>query len=220
MNQTKSLLDSLWGGAQGLAAGPCVQGGATQARNFLDGRSPMARGAVAGGLLGVLLTGNARRRAEAGVTVGGVALIGGLACKAYADWQAAQSGAAAPAVAEADFEVDDDVAERLLQAMVAAARADGHVTPAECIRIEARLSRMGLAAETQALIAAELASPPDVGRIAGLARSEAEAVEIYTASLLVVDPDGAAEKGYLAMLAARLGLEPALVARVHAQAGL
>jgi len=228
MKQAKSLLDSLLGGVNDLAGGQGARGLASQARSAWDVQSALAKGAMAGGLLGVLLSGNARRLVGTGVKVGGAALIGGLAYKAYTDWQAGraadagQTGAEVAAVAlpkpEAAFDVDDDFAERLLQAMVAAAKADGHVTPAERRTIESKLARLGLEAEAQALIAAELDSPLDVGRIAALARNEAEAVEIYTASLLVVDATGAAEKGYLAMLAARLGLDAELVAHIEAQA--
>ena len=50
------------------------------------------------------------------------------------------------------------------------------------------------------------------------AQASARATEIYAASLLVVDPEAPAEKGYLAMLAARLGLDPGLVAHLHARA--
>jgi len=45
-----------------------------------------------------------------------------------------------------------------------------------------------------------------------------EAAEIYAASLLVVDPDLPAEKGYHALLAARLKLDPKLVEHLHANA--
>jgi uncharacterized membrane protein YebE (DUF533 family) len=224
MKQAKSLLDSLLGGVSDLTGGKGVQGLATQARGAWDGQSTAAKGAIAGGLLGVLLSGHAGRLIGTGVKVGGAALIGGLAYKAYTDWQQGNSAKGDRPVAlsksEDAFEVDDDFAERLLQAMVAAAKADGHVTPAERLSIDRKLARLGLEAEAQALIAAELDSPLDVGRIAGLARNEVEAVEIYAASLLVVDAAGPAEKGYLAMLAARLGLEPALVAHVHARAGV
>ena len=44
------------------------------------------------------------------------------------------------------------------------------------------------------------------------------ATEIYAASLLAIDPDGAAEQGYLALLAARLHLDPGLVDHLHARA--
>jgi uncharacterized membrane protein YebE (DUF533 family) len=69
-----------------------------------------------------------------------------------------------------------------------------------------------------ALIAAELDAPLDVGRIAGLARNEAEAIQLYAASLLVVDEQSPAEKGYLAMLAARMNLDQGLIDRLHAEA--
>ena len=200
MTQARSLLDSLMCGMNDMtrrpAPAPC------------DGQAKAALGPE---VLCVLTSGTTRRLIGSGVRACGAALIGGLACRAYAGWQVRQ-------LPEAAFEVDDGCAERLLQAMVAAAKVDGHVTCAERSAIEARLARLGLAADMQALIAAELDSPLDVGRIAALARTEAEAVEIYAASLLVVDAQGAAEKGYLAMLAARLGLEPDLVAQVHAEA--
>ena len=40
-------------------------------------------------------------------------------------------------------------------------------------------------------------------------------MEIYVASLVAVDVDTAAEKAYLSMLAARLGLEEDLVNHIH-----
>jgi len=48
------------------------------------------------------------------------------------------------------------------------------------------------------------------------ARSPEQAAEIYTASLLAIDVDNAAERGYLAMLAQRLKLDDALVEHLHA----
>ena len=65
---------------------------------------------------------------------------------------------------------------------------------------------------------AELEAPLDVRRIASLATNEAEATEIYAASLLVVDEQSLEEKGYLAMLAAALNLDPELVKHLHARA--
>ena len=68
------------------------------------------------------------------------------------------------------------------------------------------------------MLTAELDTPLDIGAVAGLAQDEAQAAEIYAASLLAIDPDGAAEKGYLAMLAARLNLAPGLVDHLNARA--
>ena len=44
------------------------------------------------------------------------------------------------------------------------------------------------------------------------------AVEIYTASVLAIDPDDPAEQAYLAMLASRLRLEPGLKTAIETEA--
>lgn len=237
MRNAKSLLDSLMGGlaSQGGtpgAAGGGVGGLARQAQTAWSGQSALTKGAIAGGLLAVLMGGkDTRRLAGSALKVGGAALVGGLAYKAWQDWQAGKQ--AAPAAPDtpvalpapegtpflpADPAAADDLSTRLLQAMVAAAKADGHVTAMERRRIGTQLDTLGLGPEAQALITDELDAPLDVGRIAGLARTPEEAAEVYAASLLVVDPEAPAEKGYLAMLAARLQLDPALVSHLHARA--
>ncbi len=224
MKDARSLLDGIFG-AEGGAAGALDQAKQAWAR-----QSPLAQGAIAGGLLGVLMGGSGPRRlAGAALKVGGAALVGGLAWKAYSDWQAGRQPEALPAPPVAlpppppaflpqTPEAADELATRLLQAMVAAVKSDGHVTTRERARIDARLADLGLGGEAQALVAAELDAPLDPGRIAALARGPEEAAEIYAASLLVVDPEAPAEKGYLTLLAARLGLDPALVAHLHARA--
>lgn len=228
MFNAKSLLDSLMGQVSQATSGQGAAGIGQKAKEVWGSQSTLGKGAIAGGLLGVLMTDSGRKLLGAGVQVGGAALIGGLAYKAYSDWQAGKSVAAdagpvaLPAPEGTRFLPSDagqanDLAARLLQAMVAAAKADGHVTTMERARIDGQLATLGLEAEASAMIAAELDAPLDPGRIAGLARSEEEAAEIYAASLLVVDPEGAAEKGYLAMLAARLKLDPGLVAHLHAR---
>jgi len=229
MKDAKSLLDSLMGSVTQMTGGAGSGGLADKAKSAWDGQSGLGKGAIAGGLLGILLTGGGRKILGAGIKVGGAALIGGLAYKAYEDWKAGKAATAEPgpvalpqpegtAFLPSDPASADDLAARLLQAMVAAAKADGHVTTEERARIEAQLGSLGLGAQAHAMIAAELDAPLDAGRIASLARSQEEATEIYAASLLTVDPEGAAEKGYLAMLAARLNLPADLVAHLHARA--
>ncbi|MEF3047884.1 tellurite resistance TerB family protein [Pseudotabrizicola sp. L79] len=231
MINAKSLLDGLMGQMNAATGGQGAGGLAGKAKGAWDNQSSLGKGAIAGGLLGLLLTGSGKKMLKTGAKVGGAALIGGLAYKAYEDWKAGksvQAGAEAGPVAlprpegtvflPSDPVAADDLATRLLQAMVAAAKADGHVTTRERARISEQLEQVGLGAEAETLIRAELDAPLDAGRIAGLARSEEEAAEIYAASLLVVDPEAPAEKGYLAMLAARLGLHDDLVAHLHARA--
>ncbi len=236
MKDARRLIEGFLGGQSGLGGqslvgGQSVQdglsGAARKAKETWDGQSALGKGAIAGGLAALLLgSKGGRKLAGTAVRTGGVALVGALAYRAWQDWQAGKSPDAAPSALPApqgtpflpaDENQADDLSERLLQAMVAAAKADGRVTPAERLRIDRQMAELGMGPEAQALVAAELDSPLDPGRIAGLARSPEEAAEIYAASLLVVDRDGAAEKGYLAMLAARLGLQPELVAHLNAQ---
>lgn len=209
----KSLLETLISGAKDMAAQASNGNLAGQAKETWNNQSTLTKGAIAGGLLGVLLSGNARKLVGTGVKVGGAAMIGGLAYKAYQDWQNAKSGGNQTSLPAP--EVTDDMSTRLLQAMIAATKADGHVSAAERAQIDAQIPQLGLGADAAALIAAELDAPFDPGRIAALARNESEAAQIYAASLLAVDANGPAEKGYLAMLAARLNLDQGLVAQLH-----
>lgn len=221
MFNARSLLDALTGG-EGMKAL------SDKAKGAWDNQSGLGKGAIAGGLLGVLMTGGGRRLLGTGVKVGGAALIGGLAYKAYGDWKAGKEPEATPvgalpspegtAFLPRDEAQANDLAQRVLRAMVSAAKADGHVTPDERARIDDALGRMGLEEGAAQLIAVELDAPLDVRRIAALARSEEEAAEIYAASLLVVEEQSLEEKGYLAMLAAALDLDPGLVKHLHAKA--
>ena len=225
MLNAKSLLDSIMGSVGQITGGQGAKGLTDKAKETWNNQSTLGKGAIAGGLLGILLTGGGRRILGTGIKIGGMAAIGGLAYKAYEDWKKGRSGedaAALPAPEGSAFnpagEEADDLATRILQSMIAASKADGHVTPEERAVIDSQLGNLGLGDEAAALIAAELDAPLDVSRIAGLARSEAEATQIYAASLLVIDEQSPAEKGYLDMLAAQMNLDKGLVDHLHAEA--
>lgn len=208
-----SLLTALIKGAKDLAAEAARGDLTAKAKDTWNSQSTLTKGAVAGGLLGVLLSGDGRRMLGTGVQVGGAALIGGLAFKAYQDWQNSKSPDQAQLPAPRD-----DFSVSLLQAMIAATKADGQVTQTERAQIAAHVSQLGLGPDAAAMITAELDAPFDPNRIAALAQTESEASQIYAASLLAVDPEGMAEKGYLAMLAARLKLDAGLVEHLHTNA--
>lgn len=255
MNDAKALLDRFLGQGQGGAQTPGAGapgnalgslGGVREAAGNLDlqgllsGKGGILAGAAAGGLAGLLLGGKKPRKiAGTALKVGGIALVGGLAYKAWRDWQANQAPAAPPAGGAPShipqtpaqlpspegtpFLPDDsagqeDLSRDLIRAMIAAAKADGHIDDAERGRIAKQLEALELDAAQTAFIEAELAKPFDIGAVAASATTPERAAEIYAASLLSIDPNGAAEKGYLAMLAARLQLDPQLVAHLHANA--
>lgn len=204
--------------ASGLNLGPAAEDLTEKAKATWRAQTPMTQGAIAGGAIALLLSGNARRLISAGVEVGGAALIGGLTMKAYAEWQADKAAATAAEVYAATHPAPypDDLAHRLLQAMVAAAKADEVITAEERVVLERQVARLGFGEEADLLILAEMEAPADAARIAALARTPHEAAAIYTASLLVVDRKGAAEKAYLAALAKALGLDRAQVRHLEA----
>ncbi|MGL4237892.1 MAG: tellurite resistance TerB family protein [Tabrizicola sp.] len=227
MLKAKSLLDSLMGSLGQMTGGQGAKGLTDKAKGAWNNQSTLGKGAIAGGLLGILLTGGGRRLLGTGLKIGGMAAIGGLAYKAYDDWKngrkSGEGSAALPKPEGTEFMPDDEdaadeLATHILQAMIAAAKADGHVTPEERAAIDGQLGNLGLGDEATAMITAELDAPLDVGRIAALARSEAEATQLYAASLLVVNEESAAEKDYLASLAAAMKLDKGLVERLHAEA--
>jgi uncharacterized membrane protein YebE (DUF533 family) len=198
-----------------------------------DGMGGLAGGALAGGLVSVLLgSKGARKLGGKALTYGGIAVVGALAYNAYRNWQAQQTGAPAPAPVRADQPLalpppetpfhpshapggENALALTLLHAMIAAARADGHVDAAERARIVGRLDDIGLPAEDRSFLEQELARPVDIDRLVREATTPEVAAEVYAASLLVITPDQPAERAYLELLAARLGLDPGLKAELE-----
>src|SRR5690606_5786050 len=98
----------------------------------------------------------------------------------------------------------------------AAAKADGHIDSAERANIMEKIHAVDLGAEAEAFINNELASPVDIDSLVAAARSEEQKVELYTATRLTIDPDTRAERGYLDLLAGRLGLPDALLNHIDA----
>lgn len=242
MFDAKKLLDQFMGGAPGGQGGGPAAGVGGGGGGFLDQvqgyarNNPLLTGGVAGGLAGLLL-GSKFGRSIAGdaVKYGGMAVLGGLAYKAYRDWQATK-GEAAPVPAEAGADGATAIlpapadsafspanapqggtklAETLVIAMISAAKADGHIDAEERGRIYERLEQDGLDQEEVAFMRRELQAPIDIDRIARGVGSMEEAVEIYAASLMAIRADTDAEKDYLKVLASRLGIDPGLAASVE-----
>lgn len=112
---------------------------------------------------------------------------------------------------------EEELSRVLIRAMIAAAKADGQVDGTEQAALAAELRKLPLSQEDGAFVLEELSAPLDVDRVARGARSPEVATAIYAASLLAITVDTAAERDYLAALASRLRLDPALVAALHAK---
>ena len=220
MFDPQKLLEQFLGGAKPGQPGP---GGGISP----DMWKGLAGGAAAGGLAAILLGGGSpKKMAKSALKVGGTAVIAGLAYKAWSEWQASQSGtapASPPGPAGTVFlpapkAERDEMSLALLTAMIAAAKADGHIDAKEQKHIFGKLDALELSSEEKGFLMDELRKPLDIDAVIRSATSPERAVEIYAASVLAIDPDDPAEQAYLSMLAARLKLAPELKAGIEAEA--
>ena len=224
MFDPKKMLDDLLGtnvpGAGGTVRDKLGQAGQMAKDN------PLAAGALAAVLFG---TGAGRAVTGSAVRLGGLAAIATLGYKAYQNYKnggapVAQTGEpdliAPPS--DAGFSTSDPAAPNkeftliLVRAMIAAARADGHITDEEKSKIGDKLSLSGMDKDAQDFLANELSAPVDIDALVAAAETEAQRVELYTASRLTIDPKTRAERGYLDLLAGRLQLPDALVDHIEA----
>lgn len=230
--QTGSGTPAPWGASVPAAGGKDDLVG--RAKDYLSGNGgSLASGAAAGALVSLVLGSKAGRKlGKNAVALGGLALVGTLAYKAYQNYQNRQPAGpdtAAPVPAqlpppESPFNptrAPGDLPLTLLRTMIAAALADGHVDAAERAAISAKLGEQvgtGGLGEAERFLAAELASPARVEDIAGAVASPEQAAEVYVAALLAIDPDSIAERAFLARLATALRLDPALTPHLEAAA--
>jgi len=191
----------------------------------------LGTGAALGGL-GALILGTNTGRSLAGTAakLGSVALIGGLAYSAYRNYQQGR-----PAIAGANpqqqsllappegsgFEpgaISNEGATLLIRAMIAAAAADGRIDATEQQAILGGMKQARLDAAAQQFLEREIGNPASVDELAGAVGSPEEAVQVYTAARIAVDPDLEEEHEFLAALADRLGIDESLAAHIDATA--
>jgi|CXWL01.1.fsa_nt_gi uncharacterized membrane protein YebE (DUF533 family) len=102
----------------------------------------------------------------------------------------------------------------LVQAMVAAAAADGVVDEEEKAQMLRRANEAGFDDETKRFLEVELANPKSLAVIAASARPEL-ATDVYAASCAAITADTDAERAYLDTLGQRLNLTEETRAEVH-----
>ena len=114
--------------------------------------------------------------------------------------------------------LDDAHAMLLIRAMIAAANADGEITPDERQRITGKLDQAGAGADERAVLERELANPRSVDQILREVDDQETAEQVYLASRIAMNPDTAAERAYLDLLAARLEIPPQRLNELNAAA--
>lgn len=185
------------------------------AHSFSNGA--LGASALGGGLIGLLMgSKKSKGMGKTALKAGGVAALGALAYKVYNDWQQSQSNMTAQA--PSTFNEHDSIhSELIFKAMIAAAKADGHVDPQEMSHIEQAIQKAGADSQLQQMLHQELNKPLDPTQIARLATTPQQASEIYLASLLVIDEQNFMEKAYLQELAKQMQLSPQVTEQLAKQ---
>lgn len=107
----------------------------------------------------------------------------------------------------------------VLVAMIAAAKADGHVDQAESQKIFGQMEQAGLSGEEKAFLLGELAKPLNVEDVAKHATTPEVAAQLYTASVIIVDQQNEPERNYLAMLAQRMNVPAGFIDQLNRELG-
>lgn len=185
----------------------------------------MKKGAIAASVLALLLgTGAGRRITGSALKIGSLAAIGGIGWKAYQNWQKQNQELEARQAEHNQLVPINELPEKeakdrslvLLKAMIAAAKADGHVNKKELEIINEQINKLGLNKEVAQTLKDEISKPLDVKEIAALADNQAMASEIYLVSATVTDKENSMEREYLDSLAKAMALPDGLVAQLEA----
>ena len=234
-----NILDQFMGSVaapSGQGPGQGKNGGFGQTVSNLASNIPggLVGGAAAGGAM-ALLMGNksARKFAGKAATYGGAAVLGGLAFKAFQNWQGSEPGAS-PTEAPQQQSYDpasfhqQAISQQsnpginpelvLIKAMVAAAKADGHVDADEQQKIFKAVETTSLSSAEKGLIFEFLQKDIPIFEITTGINSIEMKTEIYLASCLVITPDHPSERAHLDNLAMALQLPAQLSEQIEQQA--
>ncbi|PRP70974.1 hypothetical protein BUE93_09120 [Chromobacterium amazonense] len=215
------LLDRLLQSGKDLIDQPAL-GWSSLPNTSKDGRflTGLGSGALTGGALGLLLSNKKARKMGGKLAVyGGLAALGVVAYRAYSDWQSKQNVSNSPprTLDRLPPSQIEGHSRAVLVAMIAAAKADGHVSSEERGLLETELVRLSGNEQDRHWLESELASPLEPAKVAALAITPELAAEMYLASALVVDEDTYMERAYLDEFARQLRLPQDLQRQLEQQ---
>lgn len=219
-DKMREILEKI--GGSGPAAGDMMR----QLTDFI-GNNKVGAGAALGGL-GALIFGTRTGRsiAMSAAKVGALAVVGGLAYKAYQNYSQGRplvTGSIEPEAAPTgsgfeENQVSNQAAVTYIRGMIAAAAADGRISADEQHQIIGALNQQGVDSEAEAFLANELNNPASIDELVAGVTNQTEGLQLYTAARVSIEPDTAAEQQFLAVLADRLGIPPELRTHVDAAA--
>lgn len=211
---------------------------------LISGPGGLIADAPVGGLAGLFFRRSTPRRLKKyALSLGGIAVISGIAFSAWQRWNDPITSASAangtkhspdavavpsqpaspPLLLGTNFlpvaeQAQQVLARTLVKAIISAAQAGGAFSAAEQLKTFRDLKGMRLPQRHKDFLIEEMATPTSMRQLVDAATSPEVAATIYMASILVIRGHSLAEKDYLGLLAARLRLAPDLVAHLHASA--
>lgn len=176
-----------------------------------DAITKLGGGTALVGILSMILGRNGGKNLT---KLGSLAALGSMAYKAYQDYQKAQSTSPQQETAQS-FATESNEASNavILQAMIAAAFADGELDDAE----QAILEQEGQNNPELAELVSTPSTPAEIAQNVG--NNPALAAQVYLAARLVCQTLSRQEVLFLDALATALGLDNALVEQLEKQAG-
>lgn len=195
----------------------------------------LAGGVAGGALVSALTTKSGRKAAKSVAQIGGLAAVGALAWNAYKKYQgdkpvevppqqAVEQQVHTPAqwqhLSRQEFDAlaaTESASEGLLvlRSMIAAAMADGRLSPREQALIFERLDKLGLSSEERDTLFDELRNPLSCKVLVAQVSDPVLAIEVYTAAVMMVESGCAASGNHLSQLASGLKLPEPLVLSIH-----
>ncbi|HIC2867256.1 TPA: tellurite resistance TerB family protein [Citrobacter freundii] len=153
-----------------------------------------------GGLAGLLVSNKSSRKLLSKYGTSAL-LVGGGAVAGTVLWNKYKDKVRAAHQDEPQFGAEssplDERTERLILALVFAAKSDGHIDAKERSAIEQQLREAGVEEQGRILIERAIEQPLDPQRLAHGIRNEEEALEIYFLSCAAIDIDHFMERSYL-----------------------
>lgn len=212
----QNILQQLLSSAQSMASESTTRTSSEgQGKGFST--KSFAGGALSGGALALLMGNKKFRKMGTKVAAyGGAAALGALALRAYQDWQS-KPVQAEPLKVNQPFSaatpvslptpVLEERSRTILIAMIAAAKADGHLSADEQALLDQEFAKLSTAASERQWLQEQLNQAADPAAVAALVKSPEEGAEVYLASVLISGADSFMERAYLDELARQLALE-------------
>ncbi|EAM8640751.1 tellurite resistance TerB family protein [Salmonella enterica] len=176
------------------------QKGASASSSGEQGLNKLLVPGALGGLAGLLVANKSSRKlltkyGAGALLVGGGAVAGSVLWNKYKDKvRAVHQGE--PQFGSQSTPLDIRI-ERLILALVFAAKSDGHIDAKERAAIEHQLRESGVEEQGRVFIEKAIEQPLDPQRLAQDVRNEEEALEIYFLSCAAIDIDHFMERSYL-----------------------